>query len=98
MTIATTEDYTQAVAAEVRAMTARKSVPHKEIADALAVSPMYVSRRMAGHNAWTAGELYAIADVLCCDVRDLLPEGMPVTGGLGVPVTPFGNWLPILAA
>lgn len=85
MTIAVTTDYGQAIAAEVRAMTARKSLRHKEIAAALGKSEMYVSRRMTGHNDWTAAELYSLASVLGCGVADLLPTdptgpGAPPSG------------------
>jgi cyanate lyase len=87
MSIATEQDYTQAVAAEVRAMIARKALRHKEIAAALGKSEMWMSRRVSGQNAWSAADLYGLARVLGCDVHDLLPVGSVVTGGFWSPVT-----------
>jgi transcriptional regulator with XRE-family HTH domain len=74
MTIATDYGYSEALAAEVRAMAARKSVHHKDIAAALGLSPMAVSRRMSGETPWTVTELYIAARTLGCGIRDLLPQ------------------------
>lgn len=67
-------DYGHAVAAEVRAMMARREVAGKSLAARLGVSPMYVSRRMRGDVPWNVAELAEVARLLDCRMEDLLPR------------------------
>ena len=82
--------YGRAVAAEVRAMLARRQVAGKDVAAALGVSPMYVSRRIKGDNEWTPSELAELAYLLKCQVSDLLPR-------LDSNQKPPGLWSSVLA-
>lgn len=68
------QDYSRALAAEVRAMLARREINGRDIARALGVSPMYVSRRYRGQIPWDAAELAVIAGMARCRVSDLLPR------------------------
>jgi DNA-binding XRE family transcriptional regulator len=76
----------------------QRGITQEWLARELGVNQSTMSRKIKGRAPWTLAEVYIVARALDLNVRDLLPEGMPVTGGLRVPVTPFGNWLPTLAA
>lgn len=67
------DEYARAVAAEVRAMLGRRLVQGKRLAARLGVSQMYVSRRIRGDLPWDVADLARVADVLDCEVSDLLP-------------------------
>lgn len=67
------EQYASAVAAEVRAAMARKNVRQHELAAALGVSAMAMSRRVSGRIAFDVRELAEVAAYLRVDVGSLLP-------------------------
>lgn len=73
---------TGAVAAEIRGELARRLISQREVAVALGVAPMYLSRRMRGETAFDIEEIAAIAQLLDCPIADLLPA----PGSYGDPV------------
>jgi transcriptional regulator with XRE-family HTH domain len=64
----------EAVAAEVRAATARKRASQSKIAKALGMSQQALSRRYTGEIAFDINELFGIAKYLDVPVSDLLPN------------------------
>lgn len=60
------------IAENVRAMMARRNMRQTKLAVALGTSQPWVSRRVAGLAAFTTDELIRIAQVLDCDLADLL--------------------------
>lgn len=69
----TTTATREAVAAEVRAVAARKRVAQKAIASVLGISQQAMSRRWTGQLAFDVDELAVVADYLGIDWHDLLP-------------------------
>lgn len=74
--------YAEQVAAEVRAMMGRRRMTQTEVAEALGVTQMYVSRRVKKTNPtpMDVSDLARFARVLDCSVLDLLPRLDPATG------------------
>jgi transcriptional regulator with XRE-family HTH domain len=68
------ETYGEKVAAEVRAVAARKRVTGQRLAHAVGMTPMSMSRRMTGHQPFDIDELAAVATALGVRVEDLLPH------------------------
>lgn len=68
--------YAEMVAAEVRAMLARRGITQTEMAEILDVTPMYVSRRVRRRNPTPidVNDLEKFAIVLRCGICDLLPR------------------------
>lgn len=62
------------VAADVRAAAARQQVKHVDIAAALGMSKVSISRRMRGEVEFTIPELVTIADFIGVPLADLLPS------------------------
>lgn len=61
------------IAAEVRAQMGRLDVTQTQLADALGVSQVAISRRLRGAVPFDVVELSAVADLLGCSVHDLIP-------------------------
>lgn len=74
-----------AVAEEVRVMIARKRVTQKRLAATVGLTPMALSRRLAGDVPISAAELVKIAGALGCRPEELLPH-------LDSNQEPFGYW------
>ena len=72
--MSSSEEYVAQVAANVRAMAARKRVLSLQLAHHLRVSPMAMSRRMRGEVPLRVDELATVARVLGVSVHDLLPD------------------------
>jgi hypothetical protein len=73
-TMTTGTGYVEAVAAEVRAMAARRRVTGKQIGLFLGHDEMWASRRMRGHTAWTGADLMQLAQLFKCRPEALLPH------------------------
>lgn len=69
-----TEPITESVADIVRAELARRRIPHRQLADALGLTPISMSRRLNGSVTIDVVELEAIATFLHVPVATLLPE------------------------
>ena len=67
-------DYSKLVAEEVRALAARKRVSGADLAKALGISAMSMSRRMNGHLPFGVDELAVVANALGVPVEQLLPH------------------------
>jgi transcriptional regulator with XRE-family HTH domain len=65
---------TELLAAEVRGLVAKKRIRQGEIAKALHISPMAVSRRLQGRTSFLAEEFLALARFLNTSVDDLYGE------------------------
>ena len=74
MSTASIEAYDLDVAAEVRAMAARRMLTSKQIAAYLEHDEMWTSRRMRGKIPWTPGELKALSTLFNCPIGSLLPH------------------------
>ena len=70
-------EHREAIAAEVRAVAARKGLRQGDLADAIGVSRQAVSRKLAGAAPITVEELLRIAAVLEVSPGDLLPRPIP---------------------
>ena len=70
-------EHREAIAAEVRAVAARKGLRQGELADAIGVSRQAVSRKLAGATPITVEELLRIAAALEVSPGDLLPRPIP---------------------
>jgi transcriptional regulator with XRE-family HTH domain len=70
------ETYAERVSAEVRAWMARRGMTQTDMASALGVTQMYVSRRMKRFEPtpMDVTDLARFAEVLGCGVVDLLPS------------------------
>ncbi len=68
------QTYTWQVATEVRAAAARHMVSQTQIAEALGLSQMTISRRFTGYTPFDIEELEAMARLLGCEVVDFLPK------------------------
>ena len=66
--------YTKALAAEVRATAARSQVTGVDIAKALNLSQMAVSRRLRGETPFDVEELAAVCQLLSISVESVLPK------------------------
>jgi transcriptional regulator with XRE-family HTH domain len=64
----------EAVAAEVRAATARYRMSQSKIAKALGISQPALSRRYSGVIAFDTDELFGIAKLLNVPLSELLPD------------------------
>ena len=60
-------------AENVRVLAARHKLSQAKIAGPLGISQVAVSRRLSGEVAFTVNELFILANVFGCDVRDILP-------------------------
>ena len=69
-----TQTLSRDVAAAVRAELARKQIPQIQLAEALALSPATVSRRMNGLAPFELDELPVVAGVLGVTILDLIKE------------------------
>lgn len=65
----------KAVAAEVRAIMARKQISGVEMAKRLGVEQTWFSRRASGRVPWTAGELHTLMDLLDEDITRVFAAG-----------------------
>ena len=73
MDMALLDRYETGFSDEVRAMAARRRLTGRDIATFLGRDEMWVSRRMTGRVAWTAGELLALTRLFGCALADLIP-------------------------
>ena len=67
-------NHREAIAAEVRAATARANLTQRELADRVGLSPNGMNQKMRGLSSFTVEELIAVADVTDTTVASLLPE------------------------
>lgn len=72
------ESYSQRVAAEVRAHTARQGLMQKDLAKALGQNPSGITNRMRGRVAFTLDELAVLAELFGIEPADLMPSGEEV--------------------
>lgn len=75
-----TDQTTKAIAAEVRGVAARKLVRNAELARALGITSMSMSRRMRGETSFSGEELHKLAGVLEVPVDSFFPEANVRTG------------------
>ena len=64
-----------AIAAEVRAMMAKKRVTSTDMATMLGVKKGWFSRRYTGDTPWSAGELHTVMDLLNEDITRCFAAG-----------------------
>jgi transcriptional regulator with XRE-family HTH domain len=64
---------TDRVAAELRATIARQNVNQRELAAAIGVDPMWLSRRLRGAVSLSVGDLLRICEGLDIDPCSLIP-------------------------
>lgn len=64
----------QLIAAEVRAATARAGLTQAELARRTGISGQSIRRKLKGERGFAAEELVDIANVIGCQVSDLLPQ------------------------
>ena len=60
-------------AENVRALAARQKLSQAKLAAPLGISQVAVSRRLSGEVAFTINELFILANLFGCDVREILP-------------------------
>lgn len=73
------------VAAEVRAVLARKQMSQRQLATALGVTQPVIWRRMRGEVPFTGEELQRIASVLDVSISSFFGETSPTTGSVQTP-------------
>lgn len=74
MSVAESETPDSLVAAEVRAWMGRRGMRQVQLAAAMEVDEIWVSRKLRGKTRITVEDVYAFADALDCEVAALLPR------------------------
>jgi transcriptional regulator with XRE-family HTH domain len=83
MTISVVE-VRQSVAAEVRAMLARKRISTREAARRMGVSQWWLQRRVTGEIPFDVGEITAVADLLDTPVETFFAGTAELNAGRGI--------------